>query len=175
MGNILTSWATISFWRRTFLYGIVHALIFINKLAACHCQHSYRVTVRSVPYVVYLTMLSVAQNISHEWFFSVALQSFLDLGRLTYRRFLELFRHMVGFLGRVISLSQGLYLHRTTQHRKTRTNIHALSGIRTHDPSNQPAKTHASDRTATMTGIAWMIGSLMNNELKSTCKGAVVT
>jgi hypothetical protein len=31
-------------------------------------------------------------------------------------------------------------------------NIHALSGIRTHDPSNQPAKTHASDRTATVTG-----------------------
>jgi hypothetical protein len=29
----------------------------------------------------------------------------------------------------------------------------ALSGIRTHDPSNQPAKTHASDRTATVTGL----------------------
>jgi hypothetical protein len=29
----------------------------------------------------------------------------------------------------------------------------ALSGIRTHDPSNQPAKTHASDRTATVTGV----------------------
>jgi hypothetical protein len=32
------------------------------------------------------------------------------------------------------------------------TNIRALSGIRTHDRSNQPAKTHASDRTATVTG-----------------------
>jgi hypothetical protein len=72
---------------------------------------------------------------------------------LTYRRLLELFRHMVGLLGRVISPSQGLYIHRTTQHRKTRTKIHALSGIRTHDPSNQPAKTHASDRTATVTII----------------------
>jgi hypothetical protein len=61
---------------------------------------------------------------------------------------------MVGLLGRVISPSQGLYLHRTTQHRKTRTNIRALSEIRTHDPSNQPAKTHASDRTATVTGTA---------------------
>jgi hypothetical protein len=71
----------------------------------------------------------------------VALQSLKDLGRLTYMRFLELFRHMVGLLGRVISPSQGHYLHRTTQHRKTRTNIHALSGIRTHDPSNQRAKT----------------------------------
>jgi hypothetical protein len=66
--------------------------------------------------------------------------------------FLSYFRQTVGLLGRVISPSQGLYLHRTTQHRKTRTNIHALSGIRTHDPSNQPAKTHASDRTATVTG-----------------------
>jgi hypothetical protein len=51
-----------------------------------------------------------------ETFFSVALQSFLDLGRLTYRRFLKLFRHTVGLLGRVISPSQGLYLHRTTRH-----------------------------------------------------------
>jgi hypothetical protein len=59
---------------------------------------------------------------------------------------------MVGLLGRVISPSQGLYLHRTTQHRKTRTYIHVLSEIRTHDPSNQPAKTHASDSTATVTG-----------------------
>jgi hypothetical protein len=27
-----------------------------------------------------------------------------------------------------------------------------LSGIQPHDPSNQPAKTHASDRTAIVTG-----------------------
>jgi hypothetical protein len=85
-------------------------------------------------------------------FFPVALQSLNDLGRLTYRRFLELFIHILGLLGRVISPSQGLYLYRTAQHRKTRTNIHALSGIRTHDPSNQPAKTHASDRTDSVTG-----------------------
>jgi hypothetical protein len=64
---------------------------------------------------------------------------------------------MVGLLGRVISQSQGLYLHRTTQHRKTRTNIHALSGIRTHDPSTQPAKTHASDRTVTVTGSCFQV------------------
>jgi hypothetical protein len=87
----------------------------------------------------------------YNFFSPVALQSLKDIGRLTYRRFLELFRHMVELLGREISPSQGLYLHRTTQHRKTRTNIHALSGMRTHDPSNQPAKTHASDRTATVT------------------------
>jgi hypothetical protein len=86
-------------------------------------------------------------------FFSVAPQSVKDLGRLTCRRFIELFRHMVGLLGQVISPSQGFYLHGTTQHRKTRTNIHALSGIRTHEPSNQPPKTHASDSMVTVTGV----------------------
>jgi hypothetical protein len=94
------------------------------------------------------------------FFFPVALQYLKDFGRLTYRRFLELFRHMVGLLGRVISSSQGLYLHRTTQRRNRRTNTHALSGIRTHDPSNQPAKTHASDRTATVTGHPILSGYL---------------
>jgi hypothetical protein len=89
------------------------------------------------------------------FFFFLALQSLKDLGRLTYSRFRELFGHMVGLLGRVISPSQGLYQRRTTQHRKMRTNIHALSGIRTHDPSNQPAKTLTSDRTATVTGICY--------------------
>jgi hypothetical protein len=89
---------------------------------------------------------------NYNCFFSVAVQSLKDLGRLTYRRFLELFRHLVWLLRRVISPSQGLYLHRTTQHRKMRTNIHALSGIRTHDPSSKLAKTHTSDRTATVTG-----------------------
>jgi hypothetical protein len=48
-------------------------------------------------------------------------------------RFLKLYRHLVGLLGRVINPSQGLYLHRTARHRKTRTNIHALSGIQTRD------------------------------------------
>jgi hypothetical protein len=86
------------------------------------------------------------------FFSSVALQSLKDPGRLTYRRFILLFRHMVGLLGRVISPSQGLYLHRTTHQGKTMTNIHALSEIRTHDPSNQPAKTHALNLTATVTG-----------------------
>jgi hypothetical protein len=95
---------------------------------------------------------SFGESVKMYLFSPVALQSSKDLGRLTYRRFLELFRHMAGLLGRVISPSQGLYLHRTTQHRKTRTNIHDLSGIRTHDPSNQPAETHASDRMATVIG-----------------------
>jgi hypothetical protein len=42
--------------------------------------------------------------------------------------------------GRRGSPSQGLYLHRTIQHRrKTRINIHTLSGIWTHDPIDHAA------------------------------------
>jgi len=45
-------------------------------------------------------------------------------------QFLGSIRHLVGLLGRGISPAQGLYLHRTTQHRKTQTHIHAPSRIR---------------------------------------------
>jgi hypothetical protein len=48
---------------------------------------------------------------------------------------MNLFGHLVGLLGREIGPMKGLYLHGTTQHRKTRTHVHASSGIRTHDPS----------------------------------------
>jgi hypothetical protein len=34
---------------------------------------------------------------------------------------------------------KGVCLHSTTQQRNTKTNVHALSGIRTHDPSNEAA------------------------------------
>jgi hypothetical protein len=48
---------------------------------------------------------------------------------------------------------KGLYLHRITQHINTKTNMHASSGIRTNDPSNQTANTYAFDHQATRTGI----------------------
>jgi hypothetical protein len=44
-----------------------------------------------------------------------------------------------------------LITYRTIQHRKTRTNIHARSRIRTHDSRNKVTKTHASYRTTTVT------------------------
>jgi hypothetical protein len=44
-------------------------------------------------------------------------------------------RHLVGLLCGGISPAQGLYPHRTTQHRKTQTNIYAPSRIRTCDPN----------------------------------------
>jgi hypothetical protein len=71
------------------------------------------------------------------YLFSVALQSLKDLGSFTYRRFLELFRHMVGLLGRVISPSQGLYPHRTTQHEKTRTCLERDSNPLSQQPTGQ--------------------------------------
>jgi len=48
---------------------------------------------------------------------------------LTSKTYEPISGHLAGLLGREISLSQGHYLHRTAQHRKTQTHIHASSGI----------------------------------------------
>jgi hypothetical protein len=69
------------------------------------------------------------------------------------RRLLKLFRHLVGLLGRGISQSQGLYQHRTTQHKNTKTDIHALSGIQSRDPSVRAIKVEAPDYAVTVTNI----------------------
>jgi hypothetical protein len=73
-------------------------------------------------------------------FFSCGSTVLEDPDRLACRRFLELCRHMVGLLGRVISPSQGLYLHRTTQHRKTRDKLPCFerdSNPRSQQPTGQ--------------------------------------
>jgi hypothetical protein len=57
-----------------------------------------------------------------------------------FLKLMYLFGQLVGLLGGGISPTQGLYLNRTTQHRKTRTHIHASSGIRIHDPSFRAAE-----------------------------------
>jgi hypothetical protein len=53
----------------------------------------------------------------------------------------------VKLLGWGISAKQGLYLHRTARHRKTK--IHAVSGIQTRDLIDQAMKVYASERQAT--------------------------
>jgi hypothetical protein len=64
----------------------------------------------------------------------------------------------VGLLCTNYQPSKGFYLHSTTQHRST--NINTLSGFRTHDPSNQAAKTNALHRAATGT----VVDMLMNTK-----------
>jgi hypothetical protein len=98
--------------------------------------------------------------------YSMAVQSLKDLDRLTRGTFINLCRHSVELLGRVISPSQGLYLHRTAWYRKTRTNIHALSGIRTHDPSAWAIKARTLDPYSLpyfipkkcLSSVAWLVG-----------------
>jgi hypothetical protein len=63
-------------------------------------------------------------------------------------KFINLFGRLVGLLGREFSPMQGVYLHRTTQHRKTRTHTHASSGIRTHDSTVTAVEDSALDRAA---------------------------
>jgi len=65
------------------------------------------------------------------------------------------FGRLVGLLGRGISLTQGPYLHRTAQHKKTQTHTHthilASSGIRTHDLRVRVVKDRAATGTSTNT------------------------
>jgi hypothetical protein len=67
----------------------------------------------------------------HQWLYSPL------LGPGLFFSFVISFTQTVGFLGPGFSPSQGRYLH-TGQHKhgiNAHTDIHALNGIRTHDPS----------------------------------------
>jgi hypothetical protein len=76
------------------------------------------------------------------FFFSLSPLWIRSIGLFQFRIISEIMNHRqtVGLLGRVISSSQGLCLHRTTQHRQMRTNIYALNGIRTRDPVYQRSR-----------------------------------
>jgi hypothetical protein len=64
---------------------------------------------------------------------------------LRFTSVFQILRQSVGFLGRVISSSQGLYLYTNTEKRThTHTlNIHALNEIRTYDPGLRARKCSA--------------------------------
>jgi hypothetical protein len=67
-------------------------------------------------------------------------------------------RESVGFLGRGTSLSQGRYLQHTY---RINTNVHALTGIRTHDPSVRVAEAvHDLNRAATVIGSQTLLTHL---------------
>jgi hypothetical protein len=82
------------------------------------------------------------------------------------------FSQTVGLLGRVISTSQGRYLH-TGQHKHridayTHTlNIHVLSGIRTHDPSVRASEDSSSLKVPIHVRV-WL-GSGPNEPNSSVC------
>jgi hypothetical protein len=85
----------------------------------------------------------------------MALQPFVGLWPLL--QFRNFFIHSVGLLGRVISSSQGRYLH-TGQHKQrinAHTNIHALSGIRIQDPSFRAGKDRSCLRLRGHCGRRW--------------------
>jgi hypothetical protein len=82
--------------------------------------------------------------------FSVLIRTFAA----SHRRFRNLIKtHGRTPLNEWSAGRKGLYLHTTTQHRNTRTNIHTSIGIRTHNPSNQAASTYALHCAATGTGF----------------------
>jgi hypothetical protein len=77
------------------------------------------------------TYTSFIHSFIHQWLYSPL------LGPGLFFSFVIFFTQTVWFLGRVLSPSQGRYLH-TGQHKhriNALTDIHALSGVRTHDPS----------------------------------------
>jgi hypothetical protein len=91
---------------------------------------------------------------------SMALQPFV--GSWPIFQFRNLYMQTVGLLGRGISPSQGHYIHRGQHKYRTNahTDIHALSGIGTHDPS--VAKTvHALGHAATV-----IVSSIKENKLR---------
>jgi hypothetical protein len=74
-------------------------------------------------------------------FLPIALQPKSGLDLLFFLRFLitHIQTHGRTPLDEWSARRRDLYLHRTTQHITQQTNIHALSGIWTRDPSNQAA------------------------------------
>jgi hypothetical protein len=107
----------------------------------------------AMPYVLLRTFVSTFSDSFKFLSFPVVIQFWENLGCILMRGFETVFvRQLVGLLGRGVVPSQGLYLHRIAQHRKTKTIIHTLNGIRTHDPRIQAVKPHDTDRPATVTG-----------------------
>jgi hypothetical protein len=90
--------------------------------------------------------------LSNTCWFNKTVKSYLLNSFLFYLTVSRLFCHSdhfsqtVGLLGRVISSSQGLYLNTGQQKHRINThmpNVHALCGIRTHDPGFRTSENSA--------------------------------
>jgi hypothetical protein len=108
----------------------------------CRCSTSTEKPMRMTN-----TYSSFIHSLTHQWLYS----PFKDLGHLTREVLWSILTLSRTHLDHWSACHKGLYLHRATQHTKTRTNIHAVSGIRTHDLSIQAIKALTSDRAATET------------------------
>ena len=65
---------------------------------------------------------------------AVSISIYNATGRLQLKASDVVYRHTARLVRRVIGPSQGLYLHKTTETVKV-VHFHALSGMRTHNPS----------------------------------------
>jgi len=71
---------------------------------------------------------------------------------LTFETYDSISGHLEGLLRRGISPSQGHYLQRIAQYRKSRKHIHSSSGIRTQDPNVRAVE----DRTYLRSPGCWI-------------------
>jgi hypothetical protein len=102
----------------------------MQRLNACVAMATVNLTLQNLIYTYIVNLYLFV----YQWLYS----PFLDLGRFVS---VLIYTQSVGLVGRGISPSQGRYLH-AEQHKqnKTHTDIHASSGIRTHDPSLREGK-----------------------------------
>jgi hypothetical protein len=84
-------------------------------------------------------------------------------------RFLKLFTYLVVFLVRVISLSQGLYLHRTAQHKETKDRLHALSRNRSHDHGFRATRVQAPNGAVPVSAFIRLPSFNYNNSVGCVC------
>jgi hypothetical protein len=104
----------------------------ILHIIHCHLCSFFKKNCPWYPYTLFTSRVFLFRLFS----FSLCLFQASDFFFFTYGSF----RHLVELLGRGSVQRQGLYLHRTTQHRETQTHIHALSTIRTCNPNVRAAE-----------------------------------
>jgi hypothetical protein len=97
--------------------------------------------------------------------------------RINFWNYESFWDMLAGHLWQGICPSQGLYLYRTTQQRKTLTYIHASSGIRTHDPCSSNPRPHAAQTArppgATVAKLGTELHGNLNNYRDNTTLGAL--
>jgi hypothetical protein len=97
--------------------------------------------------------VSFIQSFIHQWLYSAL------LGPGLFFSFVIFFTQPVGLLQRMISPSQGCYLHRTTQTQNKSTHKHPWLGVGFEPtiPAFEREKTvHALDSAATVIGPIWI-------------------